>query len=61
MENLLEFVSQHMSEDTARLIMNRSRWPEIDMDMAVNSIESRRKLRGKVQQRYDEPRRVFPL
>ena len=61
MEKLAEFVSQHMSEDTARLIMNRSRWPEIDMDMAVNSIESRRKLRGKVQQWYDEPRLVFPL
>lgn len=61
MEKLAEFVSQHMSDDTARLIMNRSKWPEIDMDMAVNSIESRRKLRGKVQQWYDEPMLVFPL
>lgn len=61
MEKLAEFVSQHMSDDTARLIMNRKRWPDIDMDMAVNCIESRRKLKGKVQEWHDNPGLVFPL
>lgn len=61
MEKLAEFVSQHMSDDPVRLIMSRDRWPEIDMDMAVNSIESRKKLRDKVREWYDEPRLVFPL
>lgn len=61
MEKLAEFVSQHMSDDTARLIMNRKRWPDIDMDMAVNCIEGRRKLKGKVQEWHDNPGLVFPL
>ena len=61
MEKLADFVSSHISDDPVRLIMNRNRWPEIDMDMAVNSIESRRKLRDKVREWHDEPRLVFPL
>ena len=60
MEKLTAFVSQHLSEDTARLILNRDKWPGIDMDLAVNCIESRRKLRGKVQEWYNEPSLVFP-
>lgn len=60
MEKLTAFVSQHISDDTARLILNRAKWPEIDMDLAVNCIESRKKLRGKVQEWYNEPSLVFP-
>lgn len=60
MEKLTAFVSQHLSEDTARLILNRDKWPGIDMDLAVNCIESRRKLRGKVKEWYNEPSLVFP-
>lgn len=61
MEKLADFVSSHISDDPVRLIMNRDRWPDIDMEMAVNSIESRRKLRDKVREWHDEPRLVFPL
>ena len=60
MENLTAFVSEHINDDTTRLIMNRAKWPEIDMDLAVNCIESRRKLKGKIQEWCDEPRLVFP-
>jgi hypothetical protein len=60
MEKLTAFVSEHINDDTTRLIMNRTKWPEIDMEMAVNCIESRRKLKGKVQEWCDEPRLVFP-
>ena len=60
MEKLTAFVSEHIGDDTTRLIMNRAKWPEIDMDMAVNCIESRRKLKGKVQEWCDEPALVFP-
>lgn len=61
MEKLTEFISAHMSDDTSRLLLARGRWPDIDMDMAVNCIESRRKLKGKVQEWYDEPRLIFPV
>lgn len=60
MEKLAEFVSQHMSDDTTRLILDKAKWPEIDMDLAVNCIESRRKLRGKVPEWYDDMRLYFP-
>ena len=60
MERLTAFVWEHIGDDTTRLIMNKAKWPEIDMDMAVNCIESRRKLRGKVQEWCDEPRLIFP-
>ena len=60
MDRLTAFVSEHINDDTTRLIMNRAKWPEIDMDLAVNSIESRRKLKSKMQEWCDEPRLVFP-
>ena len=61
MKNLTSFVSEHIKDDTTRLILDRDKWPDIDVDMAVNCIESRRKLRGKVQEWYDEPELIFPL
>ncbi len=60
MKNLADFVHVHGNDDTTRLILDRNKWPEIDMDLAVNCIESRRKLRGKVQEWYDEPKLIFP-
>ena len=60
MERLTAFVSEHIGDDTTRLIMNKAKWPEIDMDLAVNCIESRRKLKGKVQEWCDEPSLIFP-
>lgn len=60
MDKLAEFISQHMSDDTARLILDRAKWPEIDMDLAVSCIESRRKLKGKVKEWYENPDLIFP-
>ena len=61
MENLFEFVSIHLNDDSTRLILDRKKYPEIDMDLAVACIESRRKLKGKVQEWYNETRLIFPL
>ena len=61
MEKLFEFVTDHLNDDTARLILDRKKYPEIEMDLAVACIESRRKLKGKVQEWYDESRLIFPL
>ena len=58
---IARFVQEHLNDDTARLILDRAKWPEIDIDLAVNCIESRRKLRGKVQEWYDNPELIFPL
>lgn len=58
---IAQFVQEHLNDDTARLILDRAKWPEIDIDLAVNCIESRRKLKGKVQEWYDNPGLIFPL
>ena len=60
MEKLTEFVSRHSGDDVTRLVLDRAKWPEIDMDLAVNCIESRRKLKGKVQEWYEETGLIFP-
>ena len=49
MEKLLKFIAEHYADDVSRLILDRKKYPEIDIDLAVNCIESRRKLKGKVQ------------
>ena len=58
---IAQFVQEHLGDDTARLILDRAKWPDIDIDLAVNCIESRRKLKGKVQEWYDNPDLIFPL
>ena len=55
MKKLAEFISVHLNDDTSRLLLAKDKWPEIDMNLAVNCIESRRKLKGKVQDWYDTP------
>ena len=60
MEKLTQFISDHLGDDTSRLLLGRGRWPDIDMDLAVACIESRRKLKGKVPEWYDNPSLIFP-
>lgn len=42
-----EFIRNHEQDDTARLLLGRSRWPDIDMDLAVHTLEGRRRMRTK--------------
>ena len=58
---IARFVQEHLNDDTARLILDRAKWPEIDIDLAVNCIESRRKLKGKVQEWSENSELIFPL
>ena len=61
MERLLEFVQNNIQADTSRLLLDRHKWPDIDIDTAVNCIESRIKLKNKVREWYDNPQLIFPL
>ena len=60
MEKIAAFVQEHLADETAKLILSRTKWPEIDMDLAVACIESRRKLKNKVQDWYNRPELIFP-
>lgn len=55
-----DFILQHEGDDTARLLLSRGRYPGVDMDLAVNTIEVRRKLRTKVPEWYAVPSLRFP-
>lgn len=57
---LSDFIVEHSSDDTARLILNRSKWPDIDIDAAVTAIECRRKIRTKLPEWFGIPELVYP-
>ena len=57
---LADFILQHENDDTAALVLSRGRWPEVDVSLAAECIEARRKLRYKVPEWYAEPRIVCP-
>ena len=61
MKNLVSFVQEHLEDDVTRLILDRAKWPEIDMELAAACFESRRKLKYKVQEWYANPELVFPV
>ena len=54
------FILEHENDDTSALLLGASKWPDIDISLAVNTIESRRKLRTKLPEWYDEPSLVYP-
>ena len=60
MEKLTAFVQEHIGDDLTRLVLDRKKWPDIDIDLAVSCIQSRRKLKGKVQEWFSNPSLIFP-
>ena len=61
MEKLTAFVQEHIADDLTRLVLDRKKWPDIDMDLAVSCIQSRRKLKGKVQEWFMNHELIFPV
>lgn len=60
MVDFSNFILEHEHDDTSRLLLSRDRWPEIDMSLAVNTIESRKKIRTKLPSWYACPELIFP-
>ena len=61
MKNLTDFVQEHINDDVTRLILDRAKWPDIDIDLAAACIESRRKLKGKIREWYENTELIFPV
>ena len=55
-----DFILQHASDDPVRLLLSRDKYPDIDIDLAVTTLEVRRKLRTKVPEWYAVPSLVYP-
>ncbi len=61
--NFSEFILAHSSEDPAALALSRDRFASQvpDFDLALTTLEVRRKLRDKVPEWYAVPSLVFPF
>ena len=55
-----DFILQHDSDDPVRLLLSRDKYPDIDLDLAVTTLEVRRKLRTKVPQWHAVPSLAYP-
>ena len=56
-----DFILQHEADDPVRLLLSRDRYPDVDIDLAVNTLEVRKKLRTKVPEWYAVPSLVYPF
>ena len=61
MNTLINFILEHEDSDTGRLMLDRKKWPEIDMNIAVNSIETRKRLRSKAPSWYACGSLLYPF
>ena len=55
-----DFIWQHEADDPVRLLLARDKYPDIDIDLAVTTLEVRRKFRTKVPEWYAFPSLVYP-
>ena len=50
-----QFITDHLSDDTTRLLLSAHRYTDIDVPYAVDQIEARRRIRNKLPEWYAEP------
>lgn len=60
LEITIRFVCEHPEADPTSLALGKGKLKDIDIDLAINTLESRRKLKDKMPQWYGEPRMIFP-
>lgn len=56
---LRDFIQQHLLDDTSELLLAARKYPGIDMSFAVEQIEARRRLKGKLPAWYANPNLVM--
>ena len=55
-----DFILQHEADDPVRLLLSREKYPGIDLDLAVTTLEVRKKLKSKVPEWYAVPSLIYP-
>ena len=55
-----QFVSAHQGDDTASLLLAKNWWPDIDVPLAADTIEGRRKMRTKLPSWHACDRIIYP-
>ena len=60
-----DFILQHEGDDPVRLLLSRDKLrdlhPDLDIDLAVTTLEVRRKLKSKVSEWYSIPSLIYPF
>ena len=60
-----DFILQHEGDDPVRLLLSRDKLrdlhPDLDIDLAVTTLEVRRKLKSKVPEWYNVPSLIYPF
>ena len=60
-----DFILLHEGDDPVRLLLSRDKLrdlhPDIDIDLAVTTLEVRRKLKSKVPEWYSVPSLIYPF
>lgn len=56
-----DFIIAHENDDLAALVLQRDRWPDVDVALAAECIAARRKLRLKVPEWYADPSLICPI
>lgn len=57
---LKNFIREHITGDTDKLLLSASRFPDIDMPFAVNQILARRQIREKLPSWFSNEDLIFP-
>ncbi len=60
MDGFAEFILEHENDDVAKLLLAKDRYAGVDMQLAANTILSRRKLKNKLPSWYAEPSLIYP-
>ena len=63
--SFVDFIRRHEEDDPVRLLLSRDKlreqYPDIDVDLAVTTLEVRRKLKSKVPEWFAVPSLVYPF
>ncbi len=59
-EDFVKFITLHENDDTAALLLSKNKWKDIDISLAVNTIETRKRLKSKVPSWYAVPELIYP-
>ncbi|MCD8206531.1 MAG: class I SAM-dependent methyltransferase [Bacteroidales bacterium] len=60
MDKFTEFVLEHEGEEVEALVLQKGRWPDIDVAKAADTIEGRRRMRGKAPSWWECVEVVYP-
>lgn len=58
--SIKEFIQEHLTDNTDKLLLNASRYPGIDVPYAVSQITARRQIKDKLPSWYANDNIVFP-